>query len=77
MFRKRFEYVSPPLSPCEQRTLCHCERKIGDPYSLAYEVLYVIARSIATWQSPGRVTILCTVCAVRKGILVIALFLTK
>jgi len=25
MFRKRFEYVSPPLSPCEQRTLCHSE----------------------------------------------------
>ena len=25
MFRKRFEYVSPPLSPCEQHTLCHSE----------------------------------------------------
>ena len=33
MFRNRFEYVSPPFSPCEHRTLfpsvrstlCHCE----------------------------------------------------
>ena len=49
------------------------------PYSLAYEVLYVIAkhRFAVLWQSPGRVTLLCAVCAVRKGILVIALFLTK
>ena len=25
MFRKRFEYVSPPLSPSVRSTLCHCE----------------------------------------------------
>lgn len=24
-YQKRFEYVSPPLSPCEQHTLCHSE----------------------------------------------------
>ena len=76
MFRKRFEYVSPPLFPSVRSTLSLRSTALC---SIPYEVLYVIAkhRFAVLWQSPGRVTILCAVCAVRKGILVIALFLTK